>query len=367
MLRKKYDFLVVGAGLFGATFAHAAVQKGKSCLVIDKRGHIAGNAYTEEVEGIQVHRYGPHIFKTNSKAVWDFMGRFAEFNHFVNSPLAKDGNLLYNLPFNMNTFYQLWGVTTPDEARAKIESQRQRFENPRNLEEYALALVGHDIYEKFIKGYTEKQWGRPCRKLPVSIIKRLPLRFTFDNNYFNDRHQGIPIGGYTQMTRKMLVGSDVLLSTDYLDFSKENRQAAVTTIYTGAIDEFFGYKYGALAYRSLRFCTETLHTSNFQGNAVVNYVSSDVPHTRIIEHKHFEFGTQDKTVITREYPADWSKGKEPYYPINDERNNQLYAKYKKLADWQPDIYFGGRLGEYAYMDMDQTIQSAQSLANRLIT
>ena len=361
-----YDFLIVGAGLFGATFVQAVSEKGKKCLVIDKRRHIAGNVYTEETEGIHVHMYGPHIFRTSSKTVWDYVNRFTEFNHFVNSPLARVGDELYNLPFNMNTFYRLWGVITPTEARAKIESQKSHFADPQNLEEHALSLVGRDIYEKFIKGYTEKQWGKPCRDLPASIIKRLPLRFTFDNNYFNDRYQGIPIGGYTKMIEKMLDGSDVLLCTNYFDFIRENQNVASGIIYTGPIDEFFGYRFGALEYRSLKFKSETMSTDNFQGNAVVNYVSAEVPFTRIIEHKHFEFGSQDITVVTREYPTAWEKGLEPYYPINDFQNNLLYSKYKKLAAKRQNVYFGGRLGEYAYMDMDQVIRSALNLADKLL-
>ena len=360
----KYDFLVVGAGLFGATFAQTVTAKGKSCLVIDRRRHIAGNAYTEEINGIHVHMYGPHIFRTSCKAVWDYVNSFAEFNHFINSPLARVGGDLYNLPFNMNTFYQMWGVTTPAEAKEKIESQRANTPNPQNLEEQALSLVGRDIYEKFVKGYTEKQWGRQCKYLPASIIKRLPLRFTFDNNYFNDRYQGIPIGGYTLMVNKMLEGCDVLLGTDYFDFNRENRDAASVTIYTGPIDGFFGYRFGPLEYRSLWFETETVLTDNFQGNAVVNYTSIDVPFTRIIEHKHFEFGTQDKTVITREYPQTWVIGLEPYYPINDKPNNMLYLRYKQLADGLGDVHFGGRLGGYAYLDMEQVVSQALCLAKK---
>ena len=362
----KYDFLVVGAGLFGATFAQAAREKGKRSLVIDRRRHIAGNAYTEETGGIHVHMYGPHVFRTNSKAVWDYVNRFAEFNHFVNSPLARTGDALYNLPFNMNTFHQLWGVTTPAEAKSKIESQKLNIPNPQNLEEQALSLVGRDIYEKFIKGYTEKQWGRQCRDLPASIIRRLPLRFTFDNNYFNDRYQGIPVGGYTRMVEKMLGGCDVLLGTDYFDFVRKNRDAAPAMVYTGPIDEFFGYRFGPLGYRSLRFETETVLTDSFQGNAVVNYTSYDVPYTRIIEHKHFEFGTQDITVITREYPAAWEIGLEPYYPINDGPNNMLYSKYKELAAGLEDVHFGGRLGGYAYLDMEQVVGSALGLSGKIL-
>ena len=362
----KYDFLIVGAGLFGATFAHIANAKGKSCLLTEKRPHIAGNCFTEEIDEIQVHKYGAHIFHTSNKAVWDYVNQFAEFNHYVNSPVARTGDELFNLPFNMNTFNRLWGVTTPDEAKAEIERQRYRFENPKNLEEQALSLVGRDIYEKLIKGYTEKQWGRQCKDLPASIIKRIPLRFTYDNNYFNDRYQGIPVGGYTKMVEKMLEGCEVILNTNYFDFAAQNPGIASTTIYTGPIDEFFVYRYSPLEYRSLRFNTETLPTDNFQGNAVVNYTSGDVPFTRIIEHKHFEFGIQNKTVITHEYPAAWEKGLEPYYPINDEKNTELYRRYKALADERKDIYFGGRLGSYAYFDMDKVIASAFELANRIL-
>jgi UDP-galactopyranose mutase len=364
----KYDFLVVGAGFYGVVFAHEATKNGKKCLVIDKRTHIAGNAYTDDVEGIQVHKYGAHIFHTSDKLVWDYINKFAEFNNYVNSPLARIGDRLYNLPFNMNTFYQMWGVTTPSEAMAKIEEQRGEYAHivPTNLEEQALSLVGRDIYERLIKGYTEKQWGRPCAELPPSIIKRLPLRFTYDNNYFNDRYQGIPIGGYTKMVEKMLNVCDVLLSTDYFDFIAHNPDIADTTIYTGAIDEFFDYCYGALEYRSLRFESDTLDIINFQGNAVVNYNTVDVPFTRIIEHKHFEFGTQSKTVITREYPTAWDKGLEPYYPINDEKNTELYQKYRFLADQRKDVHFGGRLGCYAYYDMDKVIAEALKLASELV-
>ena len=363
----KYDFLIAGAGLFGAVFAHEAQKKGKSCLIIDKRPHIAGNAYTENNNGIQTHKYGPHIFHTNDKFIWEYVNRFAEFNNYVNSPVARFGGALYNLPFNMNTFYQLWGVTTPAEALAKIEGQRacNSSGEPQNLEEHALKLVGRDIYEKLIKGYTEKQWGRSCVDLPPSIIKRLPLRFTYDNNYFNDRYQGIPIGGYTKMVANMLEGCEVLLDTDYSTFIAQNPNIAAATIYTGPIDEFFGYCYGPLEYRSLQFETETLPIENFQGNAVINYTSADIPFTRIIEHKHFEFGKQSHTVITHEYPAQWSRGQEPYYPINDKKNNTLYQRYKMLADKCENVFFGGRLGQYAYLDMDKTIAYALKLSDDL--
>jgi len=364
-----YDYLIVGAGLFGAVFAHEAVARGKACLVIDRRSHIAGNAYTEDVGGIQVHKYGAHIFHTSDKNVWDYVNRFAEFNHYVNSPVARIGDELFNLPFNMNTFYQLWGAKTPDEALAEIERQKDGYANitPRNLEEQALTLVGRDIYEKLIKGYTEKQWGRSCRDLPASIIKRLPLRFTFDNNYFNDRYQGIPVGGYTKMVENMLDGCEVLLDTDYFKFIEENPGVARETIYTGAIDEFFNYCYGELEYRSLRFETEVMPMENYQGNAVVNYTSCDIPFTRIIEHKHFEFGKQEQTVVTREYPAAWGRGDEPYYPINDEKNNALFRQYKKLADGRGDVYFGGRLGQYAYFDMNKVIAAAFNLCEALLS
>ncbi|MCL2457099.1 MAG: UDP-galactopyranose mutase [Defluviitaleaceae bacterium] len=359
----KYDFLIVGAGLFGAVFAREAKSKGKTSLVIDKRAHVAGNAFTENIDGIQVHKYGAHIFHTNEKKIWEYVNQFAEFNNYINSPLARIGDDLFNLPFNMNTFYKLWGVTTPAEAKAKIEQQRIIYEEPKNLEEQALFLVGGDIYEKFIKGYTEKQWGRSCTDLPADIIKRIPLRFTFDNNYFNDRYQGIPIGGYTQMVKNMLDGCEVLLDTDYFDFVKQNPDAAAVTIYTGTIDGFFDYCFGALEYRSLHFETEKLSQENFQGNAVVNYTSREIPFTRIIEHKHFEFGNQNHTIITREFPASRNKNQEPYYPINDEKNTALYQRYKKLADNRKDVFFGGRLGQYAYFDMDKVIASALKMTN----
>ena len=364
----RYDFLIVGAGLFGAVLANEAKNKGKTCLVIDKRSHIAGNAYTKDINGIQVHKYGAHIFHTSNKTVWAYVNQFAEFNHYVNSPVARIGDELYNLPFNMNTFNKLWGVKTPAEAMAEIERQRTicGISNPQNLEEQALWLVGRDIYEKLIKGYTEKQWGRSCKDLPTSIIKRIPLRFTYDNNYFNDLYQGIPIGGYTQMVENMLKGCDVKLNCEYFQFVRDNQDLAAKTIYAGAIDEFFGYCFGELEYRSLRFETDTLPESNYQGNAVVNYTCSSIPYTRVIEHKHFEFGQQDQTVITHEYPAVWKQGIEPYYPINDEKNTEIYQRYKALADDRSDVYFGGRLGQYAYFDMDKVIESALSLAENVI-
>lgn len=355
-----YDYLIVGAGLFGAVFAREATDKGKKCLVIDKRGHIGGNVYTEKVDDIIVHRYGAHIFHTSNREVWEYVNRFAQFNHYINSPVAVYGDELYNLPFNMNTFSKMWGIKTPAKAKEKLDEQiaRERISNPRNLEEQALSLVGRDIYEKLIKGYTEKQWGRPCKELPAFIIKRLPVRFTYDNNYFNDRYQGIPVRGYTPVIEKMLSGIEVKLDTDYFKFIRGNENIAEKTVYTGTIDEFFGYKYGALEYRSLRFETEALDADNYQGNAVVNYADAGVPYTRIIEHKHFEFGRQPTTVITREYPDEWSTGKESYYPVNDEKNGKLYEKYRELAEARKDILFGGRLGGYKYYDMDKVIEEA---------
>ena len=356
----KFDYLIVGAGLFGSVFAYEATQRGKKCLVIDKRNHIAGNIYTENIEGINVHKYGAHIFHTSDKAIWEYVNRFADFNNFINSPIASYKDELYNLPFNMNTFSKMWGIKTPAEAKAIIAGQIANLNigEPRNLEEQALKLVGTDVYEKLIKGYTQKQWGRPCTELPAFIIKRLPLRFTYDNNYFNDRYQGIAIGGYTQIIEKMLEGSDVKTDTDYFEFIKENPDIAEKTVFTGQIDEFFGYRYGALGYRSVRFENEILDTDNYQGDAVVNYTDREVPYTRIIEHKHFEFGKQEKTVISREYSAEWQPGIEPYYPINDEANNALYEKYKALAATRPDVIFGGRLGQYKYYDMDKVIAAA---------
>lgn len=356
----KFDYLIVGAGLFGSVFAYEATQRGKKCLVIDKRNHIAGNIYTENIEGINVHKYGAHIFHTSDKAIWEYVNRFADFNNFINSPIASYKDELYNLPFNMNTFSKMWGIKTPAEAKAIIAGQIANLNigEPQNLEEQALKLVGTDVYEKLIKGYTQKQWGRPCIELPAFIIKRLPLRFTYDNNYFNDRYQGIAIGGYTQIIEKMLAGSDVKTDTDYFEFIKENLDIAEKTVFTGQIDEFFGYRYGALGYRSVRFENEILDTDNYQGDAVVNYTDREVPYTRIIEHKHFEFGKQEKTVISREYSAEWQPGIEPYYPINDEANNALYEKYKALAVTRPDVIFGGRLGQYKYYDMDKVIAAA---------
>ncbi len=355
-----YDYLIVGAGLFGAVFAHEMTARGKSCLVIDRRSHIAGNIYTKNVHGINVHQYGAHIFHTSDKAVWDYVNQFAEFNQYINSPVAVYHDELYNLPFNMNTFSKMWGIRTPAEAKAKIAQQVEALHitDPKNLEEQALSLVGSDVYTKLVKGYTEKQWGRDCKDLPAFIIKRLPCRFTYDNNYFNDRYQGIPIGGYTAMVEKMLAGVQVLLDTEYADFIRKHPGVADKTVYTGCIDEFFSYRLGALAYRSVRFETEELEMENYQGNAVVNYTAREVPYTRVIEHKHFEFGKQPTTVISREYSAEWKPGLEPYYPVNDEKNSALYASYKQLADAQKDVVFGGRLGQYRYYDMDKVIAAA---------
>ena len=359
----KYDYLIVGAGLFGAVFAQQATKAGKSCLVIDKRDHIAGNIYTENVEGINVHRYGAHIFHTNNKEVWDYVNQFAVFNRYTNSPVANYKGELYNLPFNMNTFNKMWGVVTPAEAEAKIEEQRAAHftAEPKNLEEQAINLVGTDIYEKLVKHYTEKQWGRPCTELPAFIIKRLPVRLIFDNNYFNALYQGIPNGGYTQMVANMLQGVEVRLGVNYLANKAELDALADRVIYTGPIDAYFDYSLGTLQYRSVRFETETLACPNYQGNAVINYTDAETPYTRIIEHKHFEFGSTEpgtKTVISREYSAEWKPGDEPYYPVNDDKNSALYAKYKALADAEPHVVFGGRLGEYKYYDMDKVIESA---------
>lgn len=357
-----YDFLIVGAGLFGATFAHLAKASGKKVLVIDKRNHIAGNCYTENIEDISVHKYGAHIFHTSNKQVWDFVNSFAKFNRYTNSPLAMSKGKLYNLPFNMNTFYQLWGVKDPKDAQRIIKEQsaKENITQPQNLEEQALNLVGRDIYETLIKGYTEKQWGRDCKNLPAEIIKRLPLRFTFDNNYFNDCYQGIPSNGYTELVKNMLDKIEVRLGIDFLLNKAELTNLADKIIYTGAIDELFEYKLGKLEYRSLRFSTEVLNISNFQGNAVVNYIDKDIPYTRIIEHKHFDFGQQEKTVITKEYPDTWNISKERFYPINDYRNNKLYTEYTMLACNEKNIIFGGRLAEYKYYDMDDVIESAMN-------
>ena len=362
----KYDYLVVGAGLYGAVFAYEAKKAGKTCLVIDKRDHIAGNIYCEDVEGIRVHRYGAHIFHTSNKEVWDYVNQFVEFNHYINSPVAVYQDELYNLPFNMNTFSKMWGLRTPAEAKEKSEQQRAELNitEPKNLEEQALSLAGRDVYEKLIKGYTEKQWGRPCTELPAFIIKRLPFRFMYDNNYFNDRYQGIPIGGYTKIVEKMLDGIPVKLNTDYFDFIQENPDVADKTLFTGMIDEFYGYKLGTLQYRTVRFETEKLDMENYQGNAVVNYTDREVPYTRIIEHKHFEFGKQPVTIISREYSSEWKPGIEPYYPINDEKNNELFAQYRALADREEKVIFGGRLGDYKYYDMDKVIEAALKLVKK---
>ncbi len=370
---RRYDYLIVGAGLYGAVFAHEMKRQGRQGLVIDRRAHIAGNIYTEQVLDIQVHKYGAHIFHTSDRKIWEYVNRFAEFNHYINSPIAYYKGELYNLPFNMNTFSRMWGVVTPAEAKARIAEQigALQITDPQNLEEQALSLVGTDVYEKLVKGYTEKQWGRDCKELPAFIIKRLPLRFTYDNNYFNDRYQGIPVGGYTAMVEKMLQGIEVRTGVSYREFAVEQETAEGIVVsdhagntyrkvvYTGMLDEYFNYSLGHLEYRSLRFETEQMpQCDNYQGNAVVNYTEREVPYTRVIEHKHFEFGTQPGTVITREYPAEWREGDEPYYPVNDERNSALLKKYQELASGRPHIVFGGRLGQYRYYDMDKVIAAA---------
>lgn len=369
-----YQYLVVGAGLYGAVFAHEMEKRGKDCLVIEKRDHIAGNIYTKEVNGIQVHEYGAHIFHTSDKEVWNYVNQFAEFNHYINCPVARYKDELYNLPFNMNTFAKMWNIKTPKEAREHIDAQIAdlHITEPKNLEEQALSLVGRDIYEKLVKGYTEKQWGRDCKELPSFIIKRLPVRFVFDNNYFNDPYQGIPKGGYTQIVEKLLEGIPVKLGTDYETFcqrstdggfiSMDGEDTFEKVLYTGMIDQFYEYCYGELAYRSLRFETEYLKDEdNYQGNAVVNYTEREVPYTRIIEHKHFEFGTQKGTVITREYPKEWSRGDEPYYPVNDQHNSELYEKYAQRAVQEKNVLFGGRLGQYKYYDMDKVVRAALTM------
>lgn len=361
-----YDYLIVGAGLFGSIFAYEANKRGKSCIVIDKRPHIGGNIYTSLIDGINVHKYGAHIFHTSDTMVWEYMNQFAEFNRYTNSPIAKYKSEIYNLPFNMNSFNKMWGVITPSEAKAKIQQQIEDagIKEPHNLEEQAISLVGRDIYEKLVKGYTEKQWGKKASELPNFIIKRLPIRFTYDNNYFNDKYQGIPVGGYTQIIEKMLNGIEVRLNTDFFKQRKQLTQLADKIVFTGMIDEFYDYCYGELEYRSLRFETEVLECENYQGNAVVNYTEYEIPYTRIIEHKHFEFGCQQgnkvnpKTVITKEYPVAWKHGDEPYYPMNDEKNNELYMKYKALADKEAKVIFGGRLGMYKYFDMHNVVAEA---------
>ena len=360
-----YDYLIVGAGFFGAVFAHEAQKQGKRCLVVERRGHIGGNCYTADVESIHVHRYGAHIFHTSDQQIWTYINQFCTFNNYVNSPIANYRGEIYNMPFNMNTFSRLWNISTPAEAKAIIDAQRADAPaQPQNLEEQAISLVGRDIYEKLVKGYTEKQWGRPCTQLPAFIIRRLPVRFRYDNNYFNDRYQGIPEGGYTPIFEKLLDGIEVRLNCDYFDHKDELRAQCRKVVFTGPIDRYFDYCYGPLQFRSLRFESEVLDMENYQGNAVVNYTDRETPYTRVIEHKHFEFGTQPKTVITREYPMDWHPGDEPYYTVNDEKNDQLYQRYAALAEREPDVLFGGRLGEYKYYDMDKVIASALGFAAR---
>ena len=362
---KHYDYLIVGAGLFGSVFAREALNRGKTCLVIDKRNHIAGNIYTEAEEGINVHKYGAHIFHTDNKEIWEYANKYADFNNYINTPIANFNGELFNMPFNMHTFYQMWGVITPDEALAKINEQRSIIKGePKNLEEQAISLVGTDIYEKLVKGYTEKQWGRPCTELPSFIIKRLPVRLTFNNNYFNDRYQGIPIGGYTKMVERLLDGADIRLNTDYFENKEELDALADKVVYTGCIDLYYGYKFGKLEYRSLKFENELIDKKDYQGVAVVNYTDSVNKFTRIIEHKHFEFTDSEKTIITREYPADWQEGMEPYYPVNNQVNQELYKKYATEAEKEEKVVFGGRLGGYKYYDMDDTIEAALNLANK---
>ena len=363
---KPYDYILAGTGFFNAVFAHEAARHGKRCLAVEKRNHIGGNAFTEKIEGIDVHRYGAHIFHTKNETVWAYINQFGKFNRFTNSPIANYKGELYNLPFNMNTFYRMWGVITPQEAEAKIESQRKAagVTEPKNLEEQAVSLVGTDIYEKLIKGYTEKQWGRPCKDLPSFIIRRLPVRFTYDNNYFNDPHQGIPEEGYTRIIEKLFGETEIRLNTDYLTEKSEIDALAEKVIYTGPIDAYFNYRAGTLQYRSLRFETEILEMENYQGNAVVNYTDAETPYTRIIEHKHFAFGKHPQTVISREYSAEWRRGDEPYYPVNDAANTRIYEQYRSLAAAETNVIFGGRLGEYRYYDMDQVIEKALTLAEQ---
>lgn len=364
----QFDYLIVGAGLFGAVFAHEMTKRGKTCLVVEKRDHIGGNCATQRIEGIDVHRYGAHIFHTDDEEVWNYVNSFARFNRFTNSPVAVKDGKAYNLPFNMNTFYALWGVTTPEAAKAKIRKQVERCAlsgEPKNLEEQALSLVGLDVYETLIKGYTQKQWGRPCTQLPAFIIRRLPVRFTYDNNYFSDRYQGIPEEGYSVMIGRMLEGADVRLGVDYLKHREELDALAEKTVYTGLIDAFYGFRLGHLTYRSLRFETGVMDTDNYQGNAVINYTGLEVPYTRVIEHKHFAFGTQEKTVVTWEYPDAWTPDKEPYYPVNDAENTALYARYRELADRETRVIFGGRLAQYRYFDMHHVVREALNLARAL--
>ncbi|WP_298564645.1 UDP-galactopyranose mutase [uncultured Phascolarctobacterium sp.] len=361
----QYDYLIVGSGLYGAVFAHEAKEKGKKCLVIEKRNHIGGNIYCKNMDGINVHYYGGHIFHTSIKKIWDYVNQFVEFNNYVNSPIANYKGELYNLPFNMNTFHQMWGVVTPKEAEIKIAEQRAVIKHePQNLEEQAISLVGTDIYEKLIKGYTEKQWGRTCKELPAFIIKRLPVRYTYDNNYFNDRYQGVPVGGYNVLIENLLKGVEVRLECDFNKDKAKWKALADKVVYTGAIDEYFDYKFGELEYRGLHFEIEKYDEANYQGVAAVNYTDAETPYTRIIEHKHFEFGTQPVTYITKEYPADWYKGEEAYYPVNDAKNEALYQQYAELADKEPNTIFGGRLGEYKYYDMDKVIDSALQLVEK---
>ena len=360
-----FDYLIVGAGLYGAVFAHEAVKAGKQCLVLERRDHIGGNCYTEDWDGIQVHKYGAHIFRTSDKKIWDYMSQFAEFNHFINSPIANFHGQIYNMPFNMNTFSRMWNIRTPAEAKEIIDRQRAEIKGePKNLEEQAISLVGRDVYETLVKGYTEKQWGRPCSELPASILRRLPVRFIYDNNYFNDPYQGIPIGGYTRIIAHMLEGCEIRLNTDFNDAPEQFKKMAKKVIYTGTIDSYFHYCYGPLEYRSLRFEHERLEMENYQGVAVVNYTDRETPFTRVIEHKHFEFGQQPFTVVSREYPLEWTNGIEPYYPINDEKNQKRYEQYMSLTKDEPNIVFGGRLGEYRYYDMQDTVLSALCLVEK---
>jgi UDP-galactopyranose mutase len=364
----EYDYLITGAGLFGSVFAHRAKQAGKKCLIIEKRAHLGGNIYCENIEGINVHKYGAHIFHTSNKKVWDFVNSFVPFNRYTNAPIANYKGRLFNLPFNMNTFYALWGVTTPEEAQNEIDRQRKEsgISDPKNLEEQAISLVGRDIYEILIKGYTEKQWGRKCAELPAFIINRLPVRFTFDNNYFNDTYQGIPIGGYNKLIDSLLKGIEKKTNTNFFDGRTRWESMAKNIVFTGRIDEFYSYCFGKLEYRSLRFETEILNSRNYQGNAVVNYTDPAVPYTRIIEHKHFEFGQQKKTIVSREYPLEWCEGSEPLYPVNNEKNSALYARYRLIADNKRNVIFGGRLGEYRYYDMDKTIERSLRTAEECL-